>query len=41
MLALGFDIYVTKPAQTLDIIRADIDTWRRVVREAKVKVDVD
>jgi len=41
MLALGFDIYVTKPAQTLDIIRSDVDTWRRVVREAKVKVDVD
>jgi tripartite-type tricarboxylate transporter receptor subunit TctC len=41
MLTLGFDIYVTKPAQTLDIIRSDVDTWRRVVKEANVRVDID
>lgn len=39
MATLGFDPYRTTPAQTLQIIKSDIDKWTKVIREAGVKVD--
>lgn len=39
MVTLGFDSYRTTPAQTQQIIKAEIELWSRVIREAGVKVD--
>jgi len=39
MVTLGFDTYRTTPAQTQQIIKAEIEQWSRVIREAGVKVD--
>jgi tripartite-type tricarboxylate transporter receptor subunit TctC len=37
--ALGYEPVPNTPAQFADVIRSDLEKWRKVVREANVKAD--